>query len=158
MKTEEIFMELFDFSRPTYFKRKREHNKALALMQKYFSEKELLEFIQTGSIQRLESNIDTKTEIEEHILFHAIQKIIDIPSQPIFGKKGFWMKGFLDALQQIDSKNKNDFISSIETLNTKWWEAENWKKLTSDFINKNFSNYEIKLILDNKVEVMKQLT
>lgn len=157
MKTEEIYMELFDFSRPTYFKRKREHNKALLLIQKYFSEKEILEFIQTGSIQRLEQHTGTKSEIEEHIVFHAIQKIIDIPNQPIWGKKGFWIKGFLDALQQTESKNKDDFLENIKTLETKWWEAKNWKNLTIDFIKVNFSEYEIKLILKNKVEVMQKL-
>ncbi len=158
MKTEAIYMELFDFSRPTYFKRKREHNKALLLIQKYFPEKEILEFIQTGSIQRLQSNTISKGGIEEHILFYAIQKIIEIPNQPIFGKKGFWLKGFLDALQQTESQNKHDFIENLKTLDTKWWEAENWKKLTIDFMSKNFSEYEINLILQNKVEVMQKLT
>jgi len=158
LKTEEIYMELFDFSRPTYFKRKREHNKALLLVQKYFSEKEILEFIQTGSIQRLEQQNSSKSGIEEHILFHAIQKIIDIPNQPIWGKKGFWLKGFLDALQLTEAKSKSDFLENIKILETKWWEAENWKNLTINFINNNFSEYEIQLILKNKVEVMQKLT
>jgi len=54
MKREELFMKLFNFSRPTYYKWKREHTPALSLLEKYFTQEELEEFLETGEIGFLE--------------------------------------------------------------------------------------------------------
>lgn len=158
MKTEEIYMQLFDFSRPTYFKRRKEQNKALSLLQKYFSDEQILEFINTGSIQELEENKNSINDLEEHLLFEAIKKIVDIPNQYFLGKKEFWLQGFIDGLQKVSAVDKETLINEILGLKTKFYESENWKQLTIQFIESNFSNYEIKLMLKNKTEVMRRLS
>ena len=52
MKTDEIYCNLFDFSRPTYYKYKREGNLALTLISKYISDDEIVEFTEKGYIAR----------------------------------------------------------------------------------------------------------
>jgi len=59
MKLEEIYMKLFDFSRPTYYKKKRELVPALSLIERYFSEKDLLEYLEKGFVSKYENNTCT---------------------------------------------------------------------------------------------------
>ena len=75
MKKEDIYMELFDCSRPTYYKRKREGNKALKLISKYFNDEDLEEFLKTGKINKLENiDMDLVNRIErlEEVLIKKI--------------------------------------------------------------------------------------
>ena len=72
MKEEEIYIKLFQFSRPTYYKWKRENVPVIALLEKYFSKEELQEFLQTGSIQKQENMqklniLQKKEEIDKNL-------------------------------------------------------------------------------------------
>lgn len=55
MKQEDIMCKLFNFSIPTYYKRKREKNKAIILIEKYFQKEEILEFINTGKVRKFDN-------------------------------------------------------------------------------------------------------
>ncbi len=77
MKKEDIYMELFDFSRPTYYKWKREGNKALQLISKYFNDEDLQEFLKTGKVSRLEKN-NINISDEDLMLFFADNAIFKI--------------------------------------------------------------------------------
>ncbi len=46
----EIFMKLFNFSINTYYKWKREKVQVIKLIEKYFTQEELEEFLETGEI------------------------------------------------------------------------------------------------------------
>ncbi|MEA3373706.1 MAG: hypothetical protein U9Q62_08465 [Campylobacterota bacterium] len=65
-KKEEIYARLFNFSRPTYFKWKREGVPAMQLLLKYFTDEELDCFLATGVIPRMETRA---AESEEFKLF-----------------------------------------------------------------------------------------
>jgi len=54
MKEEEIYMKLFNFSRTTYFKWKREKVPAIVLLSKYFDKKDLEEFLLNGFVAKYE--------------------------------------------------------------------------------------------------------
>ncbi|ADN08239.1 hypothetical protein [Sulfurimonas autotrophica] len=54
MKLEEIIMKLFGFSRPTYFKKKREQLPIMVLLEQYFSKQELEEFVKNNQIKKFE--------------------------------------------------------------------------------------------------------
>ena len=51
-------MELLNCSRPTYYNYKKGKNKALALINKYFSDEELIEYLSSGKVDRLETYED----------------------------------------------------------------------------------------------------
>jgi len=61
LKKEEIYMELFNFSRNSYYLWKREKEKRLIikLLEEYHSPQELEEFIKTGKIERLTNYKDS---------------------------------------------------------------------------------------------------
>lgn len=54
MRHEEVMCSFFNFSAPTYYKRKREGTLAIKMIEKYFSKEELEEFIETGKIMKME--------------------------------------------------------------------------------------------------------
>jgi len=54
MKQETIMCELFNFSIATYYKRKRELNSAIVLIEKYFTKEDLEEFLTTKEILKME--------------------------------------------------------------------------------------------------------
>lgn len=80
MKTDEIYIELFSYSRPTYYKWKRENNKALKLIQKYFTDKEIIEFIKTGEVSAQELNPSQDSIMNEHLIFHIVKRISTGPT------------------------------------------------------------------------------
>jgi len=66
MNIADIMVELFNFSRPTYFKKKREQIQILQLLDRYFSKEELEEFLKNSKIRKFELIKDlTLEECEE---------------------------------------------------------------------------------------------
>jgi hypothetical protein len=55
MKRETIMCEIFGFSIPTYYKRKREGNIAIEMIEKYFTVEDLKEYQKNKSIPKLEN-------------------------------------------------------------------------------------------------------
>ena len=54
MKHDEIMTKLFEISRPTYYKWKREKKPIITFIEKYFSDEEMQEFLKFGSIEQLD--------------------------------------------------------------------------------------------------------
>ncbi len=54
MKHDEIMTKLFDISRPTYYKWKKEKRPIVIFIEKYFSDEEILEFLKFDSIEQLD--------------------------------------------------------------------------------------------------------
>lgn len=72
MTKEQIMVELFEFSAPTYYKwTKKEKRKIFDLLNYAFSLEELEEFIRTGKIKKIETlnNNDNKEKFEELEIF-----------------------------------------------------------------------------------------
>lgn len=79
MKKETLMCQLFNFSVATYYKRKREDNSAIKFVEKYFSNEEIFELIETGSIKKLEklNFIEKEREVLTNIIkkFNLFQKV-----------------------------------------------------------------------------------
>jgi len=54
MRQEEIMTKVLNCSIPTYYKKKRDNNPSVLVLEKYFSKKDLKEFLETGRIEKLE--------------------------------------------------------------------------------------------------------
>ena len=67
MKTEDIFCQLFGFSKNTYYSWKREKKPIIELLNKYFTKDELLEYIETDKISNMQLLEDFKAKEEESI-------------------------------------------------------------------------------------------
>jgi len=68
---EQIMLKLFGFSRGTYYTWQKNERPALMLLQQYFSEDELLEYLNTGKISKLEElkNNDFQVLMEKNIAY-----------------------------------------------------------------------------------------
>lgn len=64
MNFKEIIEKLFGFSAPTWYRWKKEQRLIVDLMDKYFEEKNLEEFINTGKINKFE-RLQELEEIEK---------------------------------------------------------------------------------------------
>jgi hypothetical protein len=106
MKKEEVFMKLFNFSRPTYYKWKREQILVLKLLETYCTDQDLEEFLETGKISKLESkNLDDDFKhiiLDDHMLHSAAYKLDSLSAGT------FKMLEILrDALGDIDPKDES---------------------------------------------------
>ena len=106
MKKEEVFMKLFNFSRPTYYKWKREQILVLKLLETYCTDQDLEEFLETGRISKLESkNLDDDFKqiiLDDHMLHSAAYKLDSLSAGT------FKMLEILrDALGDIDPKDQS---------------------------------------------------
>ncbi len=54
MKREEIFTQLFQFSVPTFYNWQREKRPIMELLDKYFTKEDLEEFLEYGTVEKLE--------------------------------------------------------------------------------------------------------
>ena len=137
----------------------KEQRLILVLLNQYINEDMAQELPKTQKIRNLENLQITKNsrDIEEHVLFHALRKIQELPNLFLVGKKQFWLTGFLEVLESVEIFNKKELIDKIESLDQRFYESSNWKKLTNDFLERNFSEYEIEVIMLNKDKVIKGL-
>lgn len=55
MRHEEIMCKFFNFSAPTYYKRKKEGNLAIKFIEKYFSDENILDFLNYSKMNKLEN-------------------------------------------------------------------------------------------------------
>lgn len=67
MKREDIFMKIFGFSRPTYYKWKREGSLAIKLIENNFTDEELIAFIENQN-----NGID-----EEYSLIQKVDRLCE---------------------------------------------------------------------------------
>lgn len=161
MTIDVIMSKLFDFSKPTYFRWKKEKRPIISLLDRYFSKEELEEYLNTGKIQKFENEI--------HINLIA-QKLYN------FKRRSLSYLYFLISNDKIN--NVNDFNSYVQTdidnikksdtplnkiisfLKSMKWDFQN------DFISYNtyaqefniicsdiFSKSEINFILSNKEDL-----
>ncbi len=159
-------MQLFNFSRPTYYKWKRENTPALKLMEKYFTEKDLIEFLEKGNIKRLEENniSNTKLELHEKVLEdNALYTAKDKLDR--FFSSRFLIKDILiDVLNQMhDSKNiytlentKQSLIDHLKGTEANWLKTKTQSKidLVSEFVENNISKIEAFVMVKNPQTVL----
>lgn len=174
MKTEDIYMELFGFSRPTYYKWKREKVKVIQLLEKYFTSEDLEEFLETGSIRRFEAD-KYKSFADPILLDHAYYslklKLKELFGGTMLGPNKLYTKGakdiLIDVLKKISPKDtsftienaKERLLDRISEEELKWLALKNPAKreLLSHYIKENFSNAEILAMVQKKDDVVEFL-
>ena len=92
---EKTILDLFKYSRGTYYSWKKEQRPIIKLIEKYFTKEDLVQFIHTGNISRYDlTNVYTQKQFDEYRFF--IEKIIDT-----LGNEGVYLYfSFLDKFAQ----------------------------------------------------------
>jgi hypothetical protein len=153
MKKEDIYMRLFEFSRPTYYKWKREGVPALRLIEENFTDEELIDYLETqgknASTQILKNNIEDF--LIDNAIFSAKAKFQELQKN-IF--EVVYSKGAMNILKDVsmsielneyDIENAKDIlIEKIKGYEAKWLSLKNpnKQKLLNSYIHKYFSKLE----------------
>lgn len=147
---------IMKISRSAYFKFKREKRPVMLLLEKYFDKEELIEFLETSKIQRLESfnnhNEIVKKEQESEISlellkdyahYSLLRKCIEIST------KTFWMSDplkqkkiniLLNVIEEITKRREFDF-ANVKTL-----VLVGLSSYQTSLINLEHSNYPLHII------------
>jgi len=166
MKKDQIYMKLFSFSRPTYYKWKREKIPAIQLIQSYFNDEDLQEFLEKGKIRRFEKSLDD-TDISDLIIhdqayYNARQKMRLLTQ---------WRVGVLDIIQEallaIDPKDnsftlansKQRLIDTIRGIERNLIRMKTSQKieLVADLIENEVSKLEAYALVKHSTIILKNL-
>lgn len=152
----------------------KEKRPIITLLEKYYTDEDIIEFLETGNIKRLEENniSNTKLELHEKILednalYSAKEKLKKLFDSNIIdsiiytrGAKGI----FKDILEEINSEDDNytydnakqRFIDYIMGREVTWFSLKNpaKQKLLSSLINKDLSKIECYSIIKNPKDVL----
>jgi len=155
MKEDEIYTKLFDFSRPTYFKWKREEVPVMQLLSKYFNKEDLEEFLSRGIVSKYENfdkySIDPVFEDFAIVNLKRIHKL-DRSLFNLFFPTSEFITRHLKNIDDIDlndltvknAKNKfKDFLLSVKL--SKLFDSEAKRHNVVKEINDKFSDIEISL-------------
>lgn len=166
--------KLLDISERSYYTWKKEERPIIIFLEKYFSKEEIEEFLETGSMQKLEKKNESLEKIDlyekllvDHALYSAkekLQKLLDgnFIDRAIYTKGA---KGILvDALEQIDPDDdsytmenaKQRLIDAVMGSEVSWFSLKNpqKQKLLSSILDKHLSNIEAFAIIKNPKEVL----
>ena len=166
MKLEEIMIKLFNFSRPTYFKRKREQLPIIMLLEKYFTKDELKEYLEIQKINKLEliksytfeelksrldiEHYDPIKEMEDYLIVNLKYKINSSEKYIIYKniiQKVLNENSLMDTVNDINAKEQ--LIEAVENYKTsiKRLESKDWKIETINFIKNYLIDDEVYLII-----------
>lgn len=109
-RIELIMSDLFKYSPQTYFNHKKEKRPILELLEKYFTKRDIEEFLETGKISKLEELEDLK------IINNLIIDIYNNFVSSLYKKRASLLKLFLLVLHKsvvINSDIYNNFIELI---------------------------------------------
>ena len=120
MRQEDMMCQLFNFSAPTYYKRKREGNLAIKFIEKYFNKEDIIEFIDTGKVSKLENLPNLEKEVNRIIRKLNLRlKISDIELDSII----VCLKAFKERVDEkvgylLDIRSFINWLKSNELNNT----------------------------------------
>lgn len=135
MTFKETMAKLFDSSEGAYYKWKRENRPIITLLEKYFTKEELEEFLMSGKISRMESNVHT--DIFNYSLYNVIAesfKDIMHPSYFLFFIIGhhYFQSSHETQTKFLSKKNFIGFVAENIDIFT-----EEYNSLISNFDNSN---------------------
>ncbi len=101
MNKKEIIEKFYETTEATYYRHKKQNRPVIMFIEKYFTEDDLIEFLETGKISKLESKtLDDHFKqliLEDHMLHNAAHKL------HLLSSGSFKMIDILkDALSDID--------------------------------------------------------
>jgi len=163
---QEEYCRLLDVSRNTYYAHKRENRPIVALLEKYFSEKDLEEFLETGKISKLENNAGythdldlTKSILIDNAIYSAKEKLRNLNFDFIYSKGAIdILKDILVSIEtdDLNLENAKDVLFTlIKGYDAHWISLKNpmKKKLLSSYIENLFSKAECYAICKHSEEV-----
>lgn len=164
----EIVCQILGISQGSYYRWKQERP-VINLLEKYFSQEDLEEYLNTGRIEKFERNLEYNDEYDEFFLKNALMKIElygirdKIPffvgmkqalnMEPI--KAILPVKTFLSVLTQ---NNVTDIDSFYLMLDNKKLKYDNWRIIIRDFLRYKLSKKEFNVLIKNKIYVDEYLT
>ena len=118
MKTEDIFCQLFGFSKNTYYSWKREKKPIIELLNKYFTKDELLEYIETDKISNMQLIEDFRAKEKMCInnflsLLTLLYKKDGLDKVSIDSSSNNYLKTFVRYLHFTDKITEDTFIDFI---------------------------------------------
>jgi len=141
--------ELLEISPASYY-RWRGKRKGLILLEKYFTEKDLDEFLRTGKISKMENKKTWNKKEEEFILKTAMYKIYSASQkQTDSSEHKVSQKLFIEALR--DAVTANELLDNLK--NQKSWN-KNIVQITYDFFINMISEIEFEALINNKKEII----
>jgi len=167
---EELLVQLFGWSRTTYFSWKKEKRPIIDLVHKYLDEESIQEFLDTGKISKFELLGDSKDQLEElndlvvdNAIYSAKAKLVTVfESSLVDFLNTYYSKDILrQILADMSEENDADLTPSnakaklVERI--KGFEAGFAKKpkkeLLSKIIHRNFSKVEVYAMVKYPEEV-----
>lgn len=166
---QEEYCRLLDVSRNTYYAHKRENRPIIALLEKYFSKKDLEEFLETGKISKLENNtgyihdLDIIKSLNVDNAIYSVKEKLQNLEKNIF--EWVYNKGAIEILKDVltsiedddfDIENAKDVLyARVKGYDANWISLKNpgKQKLLSAFIEKRFSKLECFAICKYRDEV-----
>jgi hypothetical protein len=152
MTQSEVMSNLLEISENSYYRwKKKDHIKLITLIEKYFTTKDLQEFIEIGKIMRIEDNKD------QELLNNEASKIYNHFISSLYQKDKSLLKLFLVVVNNANENSLNLNLNFIDLV----FEAEGEKKdkinLIKEFnIISQISNilffYSIKFMIQKKIE------
>jgi len=151
MVGEKNVLKLMCYSRNTYYVWKREKRPIIELIDKYFQDNEITEFLETGKISRLEDNKD------QELLNNEASKIYNHFISVLYLKDKSLLKLFLVVINNANETSANLNLNFIDLV----FECEGSKKDKINLLkkfNKTVQNnnilffYSIKFMIQNKFE------
>lgn len=168
MTFKETMAKLFSTSEGTYYKWKKEERPIIELLNKYFSQEDLEEFLSTGTIKRLdkESAVDN-TDITNILVDDTIFRLRTKLQQKTDGNllnliTTFVSKGLLTRIVEELSTNKELYtltnskdylIDRIKNENEKFFEYFKKRELIN-YIENNLSKVECYVLINYHETVM----
>ena len=147
MTKNELYSNLFGFNASTYHRWKKENRPIINLI-KYFKEEELIEFLETGKISKMESD-GINDDMQSFILNNAIHKLINDFAMKEKNKDSLY------DLEVIASAifNSKDIDEIDEKINLYTKDEKN-----APVLFYYYSDTEKRLLIENKEEVIDKLT
>lgn len=117
MTIDAVLSQLFEYSKPTYFRWKKEQRPIISLIDKYFTKEDLEEFLQSGKIKRFEdfnkyssiiqslsNTINNFDYYQKNILYAMCEQFLQDNNNNISSynfKRYFTVNGFSDLIDQV---------------------------------------------------------
>lgn len=168
---QEEYCKLLNVSRNTYYVHKREDRPIISLLEKYFTEDDLKEFLETGRISRFESTTNYTNQIDllknlntDNAIFSAKEKYQKYLFGDIFDQANNYgareiLKDILKTIEynEIFMDTAKDFlIERVKGYEAKWLSLKNPQKvkLLSSILKSRFSKIEVYAICKYSDEIL----
>lgn len=119
MKRETIMCKIFNFSLPTYYKKKRNNNLAVNIIAKYFSIDNLIEFEEKNKIAKFELIQEYTYEDLKKLLFKHEVHDHHFYTNILFKLKDLIMREkaiLYHSIKKFNPTNKDELLNSIKSL------------------------------------------